>query len=769
MVEKVDKNKKSVSKLLDTGFGKVKLYNEGIRGKVLHETWRGFYEDIFKTANRGDKVNYRVFSQKVTKIKTDQLSNIGKNKDFALYYEDAKVLLNCLQKKLLYVAKALAKLNYQIVIPESIEKELFGGCAFFESDATEKIGGIKINARVDCLIELGSDSFIVRDFKSYELEKENDPINPESEYHRNFMQICLYAIIYEKERRKRCVSIQIAYFPNQIVSYDFTKELKEAAIKFAIDTAFEGFEGISFDLKTQATDEIGVAAAGATISPDLPDLNSGFDEEFIDDDSIGWINTLKGKPLEIIRGKDNKLFGYLFPNKAELVKEGALLIVEKEDGIRIIGPMEKIECSEDHVSGETKSHTEENYKILINPEKEFTPEGIKDVRPQTIIRGKIKFPTHREIYEYWGIPQTGIPLGVIDGLDESHLYYYEPYLYYQSLFIGGVQESGKTNALKYQILKLAHIENPPSQIILDHEDEYRDLRNIATTEESANLMEKHGIKAINPHNFNVLTIGPRDEYCLTLKAIDPLNLPYFLRELTPITYASLQTIIYDIMEDHKDREFTLPELKCLILSYMDDDEEYDLAIPTKKAIRRALTSISLKIFDISGTRPLKIDSLLRPGAITIINTYNLRDYHQRIVGLYLCAMLHKRALKGKYRNGVLLIMDEIQRILPKSKSKLDAEYQKRIIGFLDNVVHRGRKRNYGVAFATQSPLDVKKEIIDLCNTKLFFQIHGDTANLLKEYLTKEKRDRLKKLQTGEAYIISKKKHAPVVIKFPKIE
>jgi len=141
----------------------------------------------------------------------------------------------------------------------------------------------------------------------------------------------------------------------------------------------------------------------------------------------------------------------------------------------------------------------------------------------------------------------------------------------------------------------------------------------------------------------------------------------------------------------------------------------------------------------------------------------------RIVGLYLCAMLHKRALENKYEPGVFLILDEIQRILPKLKSKSDGEYQKRIIGFLDQVIHRGRKRNYGVALATQSPLDVKNDIIDLCNTKLFFQIQGDTTNLLKEYLIKESRERLKKLQTGEAFIISKKKHNPIVIKLPYVD
>ena len=175
MVEKMYKNKKSVSNLLDKGLGKRKLYNEGLRGRVMHEAWRGFYEDVFKISNRGSKVNYRVFSQRVTKVKTDILSNIKKNKDYELYHEDAKVLLSCLQKEILQVAKAQAKMNYQIVILDEVEKELFGGIVSFESETVGKIGGIRIVARVDCLIELDIDKFIVRDFKSYELDKGQEP------------------------------------------------------------------------------------------------------------------------------------------------------------------------------------------------------------------------------------------------------------------------------------------------------------------------------------------------------------------------------------------------------------------------------------------------------------------------------------------------------------------------------------------------------------------------------------------------------------------
>jgi len=132
----------------------------------------------------------------------------------------------------------------------------------------------------------------------------------------------------------------------------------------------------------------------------------------------------------------------------------------------------------------------------------------------------------------------------------------------------------------------------------------------------------------------------------------------------------------------------------------------------------------------------------------------------------LCA-LHKHKMKKRnieYDSGVLFYLDEVQRLLPKLLSNSDN--QKRIVHYLGEIHHRGRKRKYGVIYATQSPLDIKKEIIDLCNTKIFFQIQGDASNLLKEYLGKEERERLKQLPTGQAFITSKGEHDPVEIKFP---
>ncbi len=777
----MEKSKKSVSNLLDKVYGKRLNNHSGVRGRVLHRVRTYYLKKIFKTADKLNKINYRVFSQRLTKEKVDILADNKKNPDYEIYHEDIKVLLNSLHQDIRKVAKMQSKNNYGIVIPKDIEIELFGGEVSFEVEEVGKIGGLKINARVDCLIELDSEKFVVREFKSYKLNQDPEPRNLNSQKHREFMQTCLYGIILESARYQRCEAIQLVYFANKVVSYNFTDDLRETAIAFAMNTAFEGFNGITFDFTSEEDDhhyevkENPAKLSGLqTKSADSPPPNDPSDQHnsnYKSDnyDCLGSINTIKGKPLELVMGGDHQMKGYLFPDKAHHVRDGFCVIVEKEeDGVRIMCVIKKIECSEDHFPGETSSHKEDNYKITLIPVGQFTPEGYQELRPQTIIGGKIKIPTQTEFCEFKKIPQNGMEIASVQGLNTGVPYLLKIRTLYQSVFMSGQQGSGKTSVLKLLSLLIAQEKDSPAQIILDNEGEYGDLANIPSTKRSERLMGTHRIKAINSNKFRFMNIGTSEGFCLTLKAIDPVDLPYFLHELTPISHDTLQTIIYDIIEENKGREFTLPELKKFIFYYMEN-EAYSATSGTKSAIRRALNSISLRIFDLPNVDPIDFESMLIPGNITVINSYNLRDSHQRIVGLYLLAILHKRALKGKEKLKVFLHLDEIQRLLPKSRSQSDSEYLKRIIKFLDEIVHRGRKRDYGVAFATQSLMDVKKEIIDLCNTKIFLQTQGSGSNYLKEYFNnRQDIERLKRLPPGHAYITSKGKHDPVEIKFPFI-
>ncbi|TKJ22447.1 MAG: hypothetical protein CEE43_06030 [Promethearchaeota archaeon Loki_b32] len=774
--------KKSVSDLLDKGYGRLICEQGGKRGRVLHQVSTTYYKRIFKGGNKRNKVNYRIFSQNLTKQKIDILADIKKNPDYEIYQEDVKILLDKIHYNIRMIAKTHSKINYAIVIPKKIEIEFFGGEASFEVEEVGKIGGLKINARVDCLIELDSEKFIIREFKSYELNKDDEVSNLKSKNHREFMQTCLYGIIFEKARHQKCGAVQLVYFPNKVVSYNFTDDLRETAIKFAMNTAFEGFNGINFEFTSEDDEDHNDVKDSHTKMSDLH-IKSASTTSFSDpwnhyntngksedeEGCLGSINTVKGKPLELVMGGDNQMKGYLYPNKAHLIRDGYCVIVEKEeDGVRIMCIVKKIECSEDHFPGETSSHKEDNYKITLNPVGQFTPEGYQALRPQTVIGGKIKIPTQNEFCEFKKIPQNGMEIASVEGLNAGIPYLLKIRTLYQSVFMSGQQGSGKTSALKVLSLLIAQEKDSPAQIILDNEGEYGDLAIIPSTKQSAKLMRIHRINALNLNNFRFINIGTDEGFCLTLKAIDPVDLPYFIHELTPISHDTLQTIIYDIIEENKGKEFTLPELKKFIFYYMEN-EIYSATSGTKSAIRRALNSISLRIFDLSDVEPIDFESMLIPGKITVINSYNLRDSHQRIVGLYLLAILHKRALKGKEKLKVFLHLDEIQRLLPKSRSQSDSEYLKRIVKFLDEIVHRGRKRDYGVAFATQSIMDVKKEIIDLCNTKIFLQTQGSGSNYLREYFNnKQDIERLKRLPQGHAYITSKGKHDPVEIKFPYI-
>ena len=766
---------KSVSKLLNKKFKPKTLITMGIRGRFQHEALSGFNKKVFKNPNRNRKTNYRVFSQGITKAYNETLENLRMAKDYELYYEDAKILLNTLRKNIIYAAKELSKQNNYVVIPEEVEKALFSGETEFESEAVGKIGGIKIPARADIIIDRLDGTFVIREFKSYILEQGDDPRDPDSDLYRDFMQVCLYGIIFEQDRAQKCMSVELMYFPDKILTFAFTDELRELAIKFAMDTAFEGFEGITFDFYKQVadTEEIFSKERSLPADPGIPPNDPKGSESPEDHNegelSLGWINTIKGKPFQINRGKDDKLEGYLYANTAEQVRANSLLKVVTDNGSVLGCKVEKIECFEYNVSGETASHKEENYKILLNPEVEFSLEGVCDVRPQTIISGKIKKLTIQEFYLYKKIPQNGVSFGIIVGLIDQTPYPLNVRLLYQSVFMGGVQGTGKTSTLRYLMMKVSQQSQAPAQIIFDAEEEYINLPQIPTSQQSAKNLIKHEIKRIDPKKFDVITFGSNSNYCLTLKGIDPLDLPLFLHELTSITHNALQRIIKDITTHSNKQTFTFPELKQLILDYLDKPE-YRLNVSTKSAIERALMPISLDLFDTPKGTPIDVPNMIKSGKITVINCFNTTDEEQKLIALFLLCAFHKYKMKLKnqtYDSGILFYLDEVQRLLPKLHSS--SENQKRIIHYLGEIHHRGRKRYYGVIYATQSPLDIKKDIIDLCVTKLFFQIQGDASNLLREYLHKEDRERLKRLPVGQAFITCKGKHEPVEIKFPFID
>jgi len=759
-------NNKSVSNILGTGFKSSKYStNATERGNYLHSIRRRFYEGVLKKGNR-NKINYLKFSERVSEIRQSLLEDTRNIPRFKKFYKNVKTLIKALTDEVLSTAKIIAKPNNGRLTPEAIEEKLFGGVISFEETETGEIAGVQINARIDDIIYLSSGNIRIRDFKSNLLLDNEDPSDSTSSYHRDWVQVALYAKILEEARDITCESFELIYYPNNsTITYEFTDEISVMVFEFVKEN---GLDALNFTMvpgfeNQEEEDEIKIrtakktiASSGNPIDPKDPSISIGSLSKPENDDHLGWLNTTKNKPFELKRNGENRMEGYLFPNRAKQVRAGEHVAVEKTDGIRII-------C----LSEEIKSHNEDVFRIKLNPRYEMLPEGPQYPRPQTITGGKIMRMKKEEYYIIKKIPENGLCFGIINEVEhDNYKYYMEPNQLFKSMFIGGMQGFGKTSFIRLLVLSLIQQENPPAIIIFDAEEEYPNLVNIPTNLKSFKAMKELGVNKLDPQKFELINIELDGLNGLTFKNIDPIHLPLFLHELPPASVNILERIIEDIKKDNPGSTFTFSELETEIKTYLGD-RKYNIHKSIGGAIERALLSIALDMFDRVGTKPIQIEDLLKPGKITVINVKSLRDDRQRVVALYLLSLLHKHIIKGNKNNqlinsGAIFILDEVQRILPRLLS--NSAYQHRIIQFLDEITHLGRKRNYGIIYATQSPLDIKKHLVDLCYTKVFFQIHG-SSDYLREYL-KNELEQLKRIPTGVAFIRCGNNIEPVLIKFP---
>jgi DNA helicase HerA-like ATPase len=93
----------------------------------------------------------------------------------------------------------------------------------------------------------------------------------------------------------------------------------------------------------------------------------------------------------------------------------------------------------------------------------------------------------------------------------------------------------------------------------------------------------------------------------------------------------------------------------------------------------------------------------------------------------------------------------------------------RVAKFVEEVTHRGRKRNYGILLATQSPADIAQSIVGLCETKMFFRVAGHQTWLKEHVGSKEVVKSISNLPNFQAYIIVKgSSREPVAIGFPNV-
>ena len=139
-----------------------------------------------------------------------------------------------------------------------------------------------------------------------------------------------------------------------------------------------------------------------------------------------------------------------------------------------------------------------------------------------------------------------------------------------------------------------------------------------------------------------------------------------------------------------------------------------------------------------------------------------------------CAMLlcfdKSKVSDASSQVGLMLVLDEAHRLFPKKAPSIHKEYIEKVASKINNIVHRGRKRKYGLVLATQRPADVYPLISDLCNTKVVFHTEG-SAMWLGSNLGPVLAKKVRKLLKGECIVnIRGTGHAtpPLQIRVPNV-
>jgi DNA helicase HerA-like ATPase len=503
-----------------------------------------------------------------------------------------------------------------------------------------------------------------------------------------------------------------------------------------------------------------------TIEPEIEDKIEVSDEP----PSIEYIGKIIQNPRSPLKLSTNKkcVYGYINEECKLNITEEMILIAEStdnNDSKRIICKLKQITSFPKSAQIQTKGISEFVTKIELEPMREISNEYSGPLRNNDLNYYELRTPTTDELIRYYSLPQSGIPLGTLKSGENNSInnipFYCDEKQIYQSVFVCGAKGTGKTTFIKWLIRALTSIKGGipkelPAVVIFDVEREFTKIDSKDQLHETVQqLIEKLGVGV--QREIDIIRISAEPESAdatLTLGEITSDHFAYFVPNLTLNTTMGLERIYKDIIK--KCQSDGTPITAGEILREIQTAAEMgrDIHHSQREAIIRATSSIVFDIFDQPKLKKLKAKELLVPGKITVIDANDLTDDQQRSVALYLLSMFHRYKIKTENSTKLILILDEAHRIFPKS-GDLKKDYIQRLGKFVGDVVHRGRRRKYGILLATQYPRDISGEVVDLCDTTILFRIAGNTTWLREKLGSPDNVKKVIDLPTGEAFMVAK--------------
>ncbi len=748
-------------------------------GVVLHSAWENYEKELYSHLCSLNKKEIKTRDLETQLMKTRE--KIMKSFPHSRYLQEISKFLHKLIQNIRKTIKNIA-FDSKFTINDFIFHH-FGGIPHFEEDVVVNSNGIVITGRIDQLIITPEDKLIIKDLKpNFDLVRDIDK-NP------SLFQLSIYAYLTEVKLSKKCEKIILIDYNLQTQEILFDKDLRShIALEISNILNLPNLDLVM----SSSNNRKDIGENSENINKKIKfeqqiykesEKEKNYPSSVEDGFNIGWCVARRSKKPNLSIRQFSKIKGYIEDNQKLNIVPGIYVVVEIanrseeiRDHIRIISKIINIKPYLDTISLIKNSMSENIIEVEIEPLYEISEvDGyLGKVRPHIFDKATIRFCTDDEIIELLQVPREGFEIGEIEGYGNRLIKYKLPYQKLEeSVCILGTQGTGKTTLIYGMASKFAgdlniKQEERPSIVILDIESEYQNFDSEKFKISNEGFFKNYRIS--DKIQINKYKIGIQD-YTLDLSLIEPEEYIYFIPNLTTKTSEAYISIATNVKEELLSaKNFSKNNFIQGIRNHIRTGKAQYLHSSTMQAVLRACDAKNFELFDRIGCKKISIKDLVKPGTINVIDVFELTDQEQRIVALYFMLVFYRAKMKSEnnFKNSLALVIDEAHRIFPRISSiSAEKDYIDRIVSKVGEITHRGRKRHYGVIFATQSPKDLKKEIISTCNTKLFFRIAGETI-LLSEILEKHNIKEIANLPVGIGVITCQGIHKPIKVRFPHL-
>jgi len=510
-----------------------------------------------------------------------------------------------------------------------------------------------------------------------------------------------------------------------------------------------------------------------------PTTDDKWDDESIPNDAIGIVLQSEVQQYKLSLEKSNVLSGAIRQEFQRSVFPGQVLISyskKKTDMPSAIVELKEITSFPKTLKAPFRAIGMFNIYIETSPFMYYENEKFTRVLfPANFSSHYYRLPSKNEMMKVMNLFGEGISLGLVtyetleDEIPDMKLIYKFPFSFketgYKGIFVVGSPGKGKTNLIKILINGLSQYVGtrdglPPAVIVLDITGQFGNLNEhtkYATVfdEELWDMLNMDVVK--NLKVFKIIFNHGDGTHTLSLNAIDPELVSLLFPELPPTSSTNFKRMVKKVFNEYPAVSYkTFSDKINEIITH----EGQTLNTQVARAIKGAIVNGPIEVFDQGGI-PLQIDDILVPGQVSVIQIDHILD--KMPILLYLLLMINKKKIHENDQTPLVMVLDEAHELFPKVKDPGEADYLRRVSQNLIRIARRGRKKHFGMIFASQQPHDIIPEIIGVFQTKIILGLEAASGNWVKETLGREYVNMIYRLGQGYARVWNAELHKGTLV------